>query len=54
MARHRRMTAHGIFVLHFTRKQIKTEPRRIVTEFSSAIAEGRRRPPLPIRTEPHQ
>ena len=46
MARHSRMTAHGIFVLHFTPRQIKTEPRRIVAEFRSAIEEGRRRPSL--------
>ena len=54
MARHSRMTAHGIFVLHFTPKQIKTEPRRIVAELRSAIQEGRRRPPLSIRTMPHK
>ncbi|HET7018151.1 MAG TPA: hypothetical protein VFI65_29810 [Streptosporangiaceae bacterium] len=54
MARHRRMTAHGIFVLHFSPKQIKAEPRRIVAEFRSSIEEGRRRPPLSIRTVPHE
>jgi hypothetical protein len=54
MARHSRMTAHGIFVLHFTPTQIKTEPRKIVAEFRSAIEEGRRRPALPIRTDPRK
>jgi hypothetical protein len=52
MARHGRMTAHGIFVLHFTPRQIRSEARRIVAEFKSAIEEGRRRPQLEIRTEP--
>ena len=54
MARHSRMTAHGILVVHFTPRQVKTEPRRIVGEFRSAIEEGRRRPPLSIRTVPHE
>jgi very-short-patch-repair endonuclease len=52
MARHSRMTAHGIFVLHFTPQQVKAEPRRVVAELRSAIEEGRRRPPLEIRTVP--
>jgi hypothetical protein len=44
------MTARGILVLHFTPKQIRTEPRRVVAEMRLAIEEGRKRPPLEIRT----
>ncbi len=53
-ARHSRMTAHGILVVHFTPKQVRTEPRRVVAELRSAIETGRQRPPLKIRTEPHK
>ena len=53
-ARHSRMTAHGILVAHFTPKQVRTEPRRIVADLRSAIETGRQRPPLKIRAEPHQ
>jgi hypothetical protein len=54
MARHSRMTARGIHVLHFAPKQIKTESRRIIEELRSAIETGRRRPPLEIRTVPRR
>jgi hypothetical protein len=54
MARHSRMTAHGISVMHFTPKQVRTEPRRVVGEFRSAIEEGRKRPPLEIRAVPRR
>jgi hypothetical protein len=53
MARHSRMSAHGIIVLHFTPRQVRTEPRRIVARLQGAIEAGRRRGPLKIRTEPH-
>ena len=49
-ARHSRMTAQGILVLHFTPRQIRTEPRRIVAELRAAIETGQQRPPLKIRT----
>lgn len=54
MARGSRMSAHGIIVVHFSPKQVRTEPRRIVAELRSAIDTGRQRPPLKIRTEPHK
>ena len=54
MARHSRMTAHGILVVHFTPKQVRTEPRRVIADLRSAIETGRQRPPLKIRTEPHK
>jgi hypothetical protein len=53
-ARHSRMTAHGILVLHFTPTQIRTDPRRIVAELRAAIETGRQRPPLKISTVPVQ
>jgi hypothetical protein len=53
-ARHRRLSAHGIIVIHFTPRQLKTEGRRIAAELKSAIDTGRRRPPLKIRTEPRR
>jgi hypothetical protein len=52
MARHARMTANGIFVLHFTPRRIKLDGDQILTELRSAIQAGRQRPPLPIRTIP--
>lgn len=52
MARHSRMTAHGILMVHFTPRQVRREPRRIMTEFKSAIESGRQRPPLGIRAVP--
>lgn len=52
LARHSRMSAHGITVMHFTPKQVRTEPRRIVSELRAAIEVGRRRAPLKIRVVP--
>jgi hypothetical protein len=54
LARSSRMGAHGITVMHFTPKQIKTEPRRITAELKSAIETGRQRPALDIRAVPHR
>jgi len=53
-ARHSRMTAHGILVAHFTPKQVRTEPRRVIADLRAAIETGRQRPPLKIRAEPHK
>ncbi len=52
MTRHAKMTAHGIFVLHFTPKRIKLDAAQVLTELRSAIEAGRQRPPLPIRVHP--
>jgi hypothetical protein len=54
LARHSRMSAHGITVMHFTPKQVRTESRRVLAELRLAIEEGRKRPPLEIRTVPCQ
>jgi hypothetical protein len=50
MSRHARMSAHGIIVLHFTPRQIRQESARVVAQIRSALAAGRERPPLPLRT----
>ena len=41
MARHARMTAQGILVLHFPPGKIRTEPRLVATEIRSALASSR-------------
>jgi hypothetical protein len=50
MSRHALMSAHGIIVLHFTPLQIRHESARVVTRIRAALAAGRDRPPLPLRT----
>src|SRR5262249_9659056 len=54
VARHSRMTGHGILVAHFTPRQVRTEPRRVIADLRSAIETGSQRPPLKIRTEPRR
>ena len=49
MARHSRMSALGITVLHYPPRRLHAEPRVIVAEIRAALDVGRRRPPLPIR-----
>jgi hypothetical protein len=44
MARHSRMSAHGIIVLHYPPRRLRAEPRVIAAEIRAAIAGGR---PLP-------
>ncbi len=45
-----RMAAHGITVLHFTPRQIRTEPAAVTAAIRSALAAASSRPRLPIRT----
>jgi hypothetical protein len=52
LARHARMSAHGIIALHFTPGQIRTKRNEVVTAIRSAIEAGRSRPPPPIRALP--
>jgi len=49
MARHSRMSALGIIVLHYPPRRLRAEPRVVVAEISAALEVGRRRPRLPIR-----
>jgi hypothetical protein len=50
LERHARMAAHGITVLHFTPRQIRTQPVQVAATIKSALAAARTRPPLIIRT----
>src|SRR5580658_6634742 len=50
MARHARMSAQGIIVLHFTPGRIRSDGAQVVAELRSAIEAGLRRPRLDIRT----
>jgi very-short-patch-repair endonuclease len=52
MKRHAAMTAHGILVLHFTPSQIRRDEATVAADLRSAIAAGRGRPPLALRTRP--
>jgi hypothetical protein len=52
LARHDRMSAHGIIVLHLTHLRIRSAPAEVIAELRSALEVGRQRPPLPIRTVP--
>lgn len=49
MARHAKMSAHGIVVLHLTPQRIRTEPAVVASELRAAIQIGEQRPPLAIR-----
>jgi very-short-patch-repair endonuclease len=51
LARHARMSACGITVLHFTPRQLRTEPARVIATIRSALA-ANSRPKLPIRAIP--
>jgi hypothetical protein len=50
LARDARMAAHGITVLHFTPRQIRTQPGAVVAAIRSALAAAGTRPALNIRT----
>jgi hypothetical protein len=50
MARHARMGGHGVIVLHFTPRQIRSEPGRVVAAINDALKAGGSRPPLPLTT----
>jgi len=52
LARHARMAAYGITVLHFTPRQIRTQPAEVAATIKSALTAARGRPPLSIRTIP--
>jgi hypothetical protein len=52
MARHDRMAAAGIILLHFPPRQIRSEPAQVVEMIRGALERGRMRSPLPIRTIP--
>jgi very-short-patch-repair endonuclease len=41
LRRHARLTAHGILVLHFTPKQIRTEPAQVAAAIRAALDAAR-------------
>ena len=49
LARHARMSAHGIIALHFTPRQISAKRNEMITAIRSAITAGRTRPLPQIR-----
>jgi hypothetical protein len=52
LARHDRMSKHGILVMHFTPAQIRAEPVRVIADIRSALSAGRARPALPVHALP--
>jgi hypothetical protein len=55
LARDARMRAHGINVLHFTPRQIRTQPAQVIAILKAALDNAESRPPLPVRARPaHQ
>jgi hypothetical protein len=50
LARDARMRAYGINVLHFTPRQIRTQPGHVMAAIKAALAAPSSRPPCPIRT----
>lgn len=52
MHRHAVMSSHGIIVLHFTPRQIRSDPATVIAAITDALRAGRGRPPLPISARP--
>jgi very-short-patch-repair endonuclease len=50
LARDMRMKKYGINVLHFTPRQIRTQPAGVISAIRSALATPSFHPPVPIRT----
>jgi very-short-patch-repair endonuclease len=52
MARHDRLVAQGVLLLHFTPRQIRTAPEEVAAQIRAALAAGRDRARLMITTRP--
>jgi very-short-patch-repair endonuclease len=52
MSRRARMSSLGIIVLHFTPRQIRTQPKLVAETIRSALEAASSRPALPIRALP--
>jgi hypothetical protein len=50
--RHDLMGAAGIVVLHFSPRELRSQPGMVTKRIQDALAKGLARPPLPIRTTP--
>lgn len=48
MRRHATMSSHGILVLHFTPRQIRSEPGAVIATLADTLQAGRARSALPI------
>ncbi len=48
MRRHDRLAAHGVLLLHFTPRQIRTAPDEVAAQIRAALAAGRERPRLAL------
>lgn len=52
MRRHDEMGSHGIIVLHFTPRQVRTSAQSVVSTIAGALSTGRARAKLPIDAKP--
>jgi very-short-patch-repair endonuclease len=52
MCRHARLTAEGILVLHFTPRQIRSEPAQVITTLRAALGSRRTTRQLEVRSLP--
>jgi very-short-patch-repair endonuclease len=52
MSRRARMSSLGIIVLHFTPRQIRSQPKLVAETIRSALEAAANRPALPIRALP--
>ena len=52
MARHDRLVAHGVLLLHFTPRQIRTAPEEVAAQLRAALTAGNGRGQLMITTRP--
>jgi hypothetical protein len=48
MRRHDRLVAHGVLLLHFTPRQIRSAPDEVVAQIRSALATGQQRPRIAL------
>ncbi|MGH3396053.1 MAG: hypothetical protein ACRDPO_15345 [Streptosporangiaceae bacterium] len=52
MARHSRMSSHGIIVLHYSPRQIRSAGKQVAAEIRAALAAGRSRSLPPVTVVP--
>lgn len=50
LARHNRLEAAGLRVLHFSPRQIRTEPRDVIGQITAALTHGRAAPAITAQT----
>jgi hypothetical protein len=51
MHRHARMSRHGIIVLHFTPRYIRSDSAAVIAAIADAVRAGSARPPLPVTVQ---